>query len=91
VRTSTNKESAMRTQGNSWWCLEGSLVKLTHGLPAPRRLDLENANDLRELTRSDPHFHRWWRGRASWKLTLEFSGGDERPKMTDLLIRRPLQ
>ena len=30
----------MRAQSNSLWCLKGSPVRLTNGLPAPRTLDL---------------------------------------------------
>jgi len=33
----------MRARSNSWWCLAGSRVRLTHGLAAPRRLDLLSA------------------------------------------------
>jgi len=33
----------MRARNNSWWCLAGSRVRLTHGLAAPRRFDLWTA------------------------------------------------
>src|SRR5262249_53004439 len=42
-RASMSKESAIRARSNSWWCLASSRVRLTHGLAAPRRLDLCSA------------------------------------------------
>src|SRR5712691_6841320 len=47
-----SKESAMRARSNSWWCLAGSRVRLTHGLAAPRRLDLWSA-----VTTTNVSFH----------------------------------
>jgi hypothetical protein len=45
-----SKESAMRAHSNSWWCLAGSRVRLTHGLAAPRRLDLLSAVTTESLS-----------------------------------------
>src|SRR5205085_10388293 len=55
------EESALRAQGNSWWYLKGSRVRLTSGLLAPRHLDLMNAADQKECNPSRLHFHRSWR------------------------------
>src|SRR5205085_776850 len=55
------EESALRAEGNSWWYLKGSRVRLTSGLLAPRHLDLMNAADRIECNPSRLHFHRSWR------------------------------
>src|SRR5215831_12076189 len=60
-----SKESARRARSHSWWCQAGSLVRLTNGLAAPRRLDPRYAEDLKELTPTRAHFHPWWRSPTS--------------------------
>src|SRR5205085_12947 len=68
------EESALRAQGNSWWYLKGSRVRLTSGLLAPRHLDLMNAADQKECNPSRLHFHRSWRSERFMTANLNSPG-----------------
>src|SRR5205085_6215380 len=65
------EESALRAEGNSWWYLKGSRVRLTSGLLAPRHLDLMNAADRIECNPSRLHFHRSWRSERFMTANLK--------------------
>jgi hypothetical protein len=44
----------MRARSNSEWCLAGARVRLTHGLAAPRRLDLWTAGPTTAYLSTSP-------------------------------------
>src|SRR5205085_2896538 len=76
------EESALRAEGNSWWYLKGSRVRLTSGLLAPRHLDLMNAADQKECNPSRLHFHRSWRSERF--MTAKFINAPPRKRLVEV-------